>query len=122
MPRPGGPSTCPLTPLWHVTLVSAGPEHHVVVMSLHHAIADGWSLDIILREISRTYGELLRAPGTEALSPAPVQYAEAAAWQRETAPDDADFWRSHLEGTTSAYLPTDRPRPLGRPSEATRSR
>ncbi|MGA5418613.1 condensation domain-containing protein, partial [Streptomyces pseudogriseolus] len=98
-------------PLWHVTLVSAGPEHHVVVMSLHHAIADGWSLDIILREISRTYGELLRAPGTEALSPAPVQYAEAAAWQRETAPDDADFWRSHLEGTTSAGLPTDRPRP-----------
>ncbi|WP_203350690.1 non-ribosomal peptide synthetase [Streptomyces sp. S-9] len=98
-------------PLWHVTLVSAGPEHHVVVMSLHHAIADGWSLDVMLREIARTYVELLRAPGTKALSPAPVQYAEAAAWQRETASSDAEFWRSHLEGTPSAGLPTDRPRP-----------
>ncbi|MCM2515379.1 amino acid adenylation domain-containing protein [Streptomyces griseoincarnatus] len=98
-------------PLWHVTLVSAGPEHHVVVMSLHHAIADGWSLDIILREIAQSYGALLHAPGSEAVSPAPVQYAEAAAWQRETAPENAEFWRSHLAGTTSAGLPTDRPRP-----------
>ncbi|MFI1779858.1 amino acid adenylation domain-containing protein, partial [Streptomyces sp. NPDC020406] len=98
-------------PLWHVTLVEAGPEHQVVIMSLHHAIADGWSLDIILREVARSYATLLRAPGTEALSPAPVQYAEAAAWQRETAPKELEFWRSHLAGALSADLPTDRPRP-----------
>ncbi|MEU5512766.1 condensation domain-containing protein, partial [Streptomyces fungicidicus] len=98
-------------PLWHVTLVSAEPEHHVVVMSLHHAIADGWSLDVILREIAQSYAALLHAPGTEALSPPAVQYAEAAAWQRETTSKSAEFWRSHLAGTTSVGLPTDRPRP-----------
>ncbi|EGX54534.1 non-ribosomal peptide synthetase, partial [Streptomyces zinciresistens K42] len=98
-------------PLWHVTVVSTAPAHHVVVMSLHHAIADGWSLDLILREIAERYGTLLRTPDAQPLPPAPVQYAEAAAWQRATAPAELAFWRSHLAGASSAGLPTDRPRP-----------
>ncbi len=87
-------------PLWHVTLVSAGPEHHVVVMSLHHAIADGWSLDIILREISRTYGELLRAPAPKHSRPhpssTPKQQPGSARRRRTTRISGDPTWKALL--------------------------
>ncbi|MFD3921551.1 amino acid adenylation domain-containing protein [Streptomyces sp. NPDC058595] len=98
-------------PLWHVTLVRTGPEHHVLVVSLHHAIADGWSLDLAFQEVAERYGILLSAPDAEPLPPSPVQYAEVGAWQRGTAPEEVAFWRTHLAGAPSAGLPTDRPRP-----------
>ncbi|WP_330177299.1 amino acid adenylation domain-containing protein [Streptomyces sp. NBC_01498] len=98
-------------PLWHVTLVRTGPEHHVLVVSLHHAIADGWSLDLAFREVAESYGTLMHAPDTEPLPPSAVQYAEVATWQRDTAPKELDFWRAQLADASSAGLPTDRPRP-----------
>ncbi|QHY94270.1 Tyrocidine synthase 3 [Streptomyces sp. S4.7] len=98
-------------PLWHVTLVRTGPEHHVLVISLHHAISDGWSLDLAFREVAESYGTLLGTPDTGPLPPATVQYAEVATWQRDTASKDVEFWRAHLAGAPSAGLPTDRPRP-----------
>ncbi|WP_327726199.1 non-ribosomal peptide synthetase [Streptomyces sp. NBC_00487] len=100
-------------PLWHVTLVRVAPEHHVLVMSLHHVIADGWSLDLLLREIAVHYGSVLQSPTTEPAPPPPAafQYAEIAHWQRETAHTELDFWRTYLAGASAPDLPTDRPRP-----------
>ncbi|MEV7023614.1 amino acid adenylation domain-containing protein [Kitasatospora sp. NPDC093558] len=94
-------------PLWHVTLVRTAPHHHVLVMSLHHAIADGWSLDLLLREIGGLYGT---TPATPAALPA-VQYADVAHWQRAEAPAELGYWRDRLAGAPALDLPTDRPRP-----------
>ncbi|MFF7990861.1 amino acid adenylation domain-containing protein [Kitasatospora xanthocidica] len=94
-------------PLWHVTLVRTAPQHHVLVMSLHHAIADGWSLDLLLREIAGLYGT---EPAGPTALPA-VQYADVARWQRAEAPAELAFWRDRLAGAPALDLPTDRPRP-----------
>ncbi|MFI9788333.1 amino acid adenylation domain-containing protein [Kitasatospora sp. NPDC051984] len=94
-------------PLWHVTLVRTERQHHVLVMSLHHVIADGWSLDLLLREIAALYGS---EPAAPSVLPA-VQYADVADWQRAEAPAELDFWRGQLAGAPALDLPTDRPRP-----------
>ncbi|WP_229373696.1 condensation domain-containing protein, partial [Umezawaea beigongshangensis] len=94
-------------PLWRVTLVRAATDEHVLVLNLHHAVADGWSLDLVLREIAERYAAMT---GTTA-EPAPLQYADFARWQRNRAADDLPFWRDHLDGAVPLDLPTDRPRP-----------
>ncbi|GAB1511085.1 non-ribosomal peptide synthetase [Actinophytocola sp. KF-1] len=97
-------------PLWRVTLVRVATDDHVLVLNLHHAIADGWSLDLLLREIADRYGALA-AGHAEPPVPAPVQYADFARWQRNRAPEDLPFWRDHFDGAVAPDLPTDRPRP-----------
>jgi amino acid adenylation domain-containing protein len=115
-------------PLWRVTLVRAAPDEHVLVLNLHHVVADGWSLDLVLREIAERYAALADATA----GPAPLQYADFALWQRNRASDDLPFWREHLDGAVPLDLPTDRPRPaqqtyrgdtvpLDLPSEAVRT-
>jgi amino acid adenylation domain-containing protein len=97
-------------PLWRVTLVRAADDDHVLVLDLHHVIADGWSLDLLLREVAERYGALVA--GTAAPpAPAPLQYADFARWQRDRAADDLPFWRTYLDGAVAPELPTDRPRP-----------
>ncbi|WP_323380118.1 condensation domain-containing protein, partial [Streptomyces alkaliphilus] len=98
-------------PLWHVTLIRAATDHHVFVMVLHHVIADGWSLDLLLRELAEHYATASSTPAVAPPPPAGVQYAEIAHLQRETASSELDFWRSHMAGAPSLDLPTDHPRP-----------
>jgi amino acid adenylation domain-containing protein len=72
--------------------------------NLHHTIADGWSQEILLRELQAL---LLGKP----LPPLPVQYADYAVWERSQ-PDALDWWKSELAGELPPLdLPLDRPRP-----------
>ena len=114
------------SPPWRMTLIRVTPDEHVLVLNLHHVIADGWSVALVLREIAERYGT---TAGTRA---APPQYADFAVWQRQRAPEDLPFWRSYLDGAHTPELPTDRPRParqtyrgdtvpLDLPSEAVRA-
>ncbi|HEY7510304.1 MAG TPA: amino acid adenylation domain-containing protein, partial [Vicinamibacteria bacterium] len=88
---------------------------HALLLTLHHIVADGWSLAVLTREL----GELYRAhrAGGEAPLPAlPVQPADHAAWQREWLAGDVlegqlAFWRAQLADVPVLRLPTDRPRP-----------
>ncbi|WP_328540612.1 non-ribosomal peptide synthetase [Streptomyces sp. NBC_00344] len=95
-------------PAWRAVLVRL-PAHDVLLLVLHHVVADGWSLGVIARELGELY-----AGGTPPTPP--VRYADFARWQRAAlAPDrmagELDWWRSTLAGAPTLELPTDRPRP-----------
>ncbi|HLL48692.1 MAG TPA: condensation domain-containing protein, partial [Longimicrobiaceae bacterium] len=103
-------------PLMRALLVRAAAEEHGLLFNLHHVIADGWSLGILVREVSELYSAL--AEGREPhLPPLPVQYADYSVWQRRWLAGGAmerqvAFWRDQLAGAPPLLeLPTDRPRP-----------
>ncbi|WP_143230278.1 non-ribosomal peptide synthetase, partial [Actinosynnema sp. ALI-1.44] len=100
-------------PLFRATLARLGDDRHALVIAMHHAISDGWSLDILLREITSTYTALVDGRAPE-LPPLPVQYADFAAWQRTQLTDmgpSIAYWRNQLAGTTPLELTPDFPRP-----------
>ncbi|MFJ8628729.1 amino acid adenylation domain-containing protein [Kitasatospora sp. NPDC093550] len=104
-------------PLLRGRLVRLADEEHLLVLAVHHIVADGWSLDILVRELAHHYrpggGALPEAPELPEL---PVQYADFALWQHERVSGEAleaqlAHWRERLAGAPSAVdLPTDRPR------------
>nr|WP_191909864.1 non-ribosomal peptide synthetase [Microbispora cellulosiformans] len=99
-------------PLMRAVLVRVSEEEHVLLLSLHHLICDGWSLDLLLREITGHYARLAEDPaGDQAPSPAPVQFADVALWEQPVTDEDVEFWREHLAGARTLDLPTDKPRP-----------
>ncbi|HEY3480959.1 MAG TPA: amino acid adenylation domain-containing protein, partial [Streptomyces sp.] len=100
-------------PLLRVTLVRLGPAEHVLLVTLPHIVADGWSVGVLVREVAALYaGETLPA--------LPVQYADFALWQRRTLSGEAlesgiAWWRQRLAGAAAELeLPFDRPRPAVR--------
>ncbi|HEX2188134.1 MAG TPA: amino acid adenylation domain-containing protein [Longimicrobiaceae bacterium] len=102
-------------PLLRAAALRLGPEDHALFFTLHHAVSDGWSMGVLVAEVSATYGALTR--GAEpALPELPVQYADYAAWQRrwlagETLERQLAYWRGRLAGAPPVIaLPTDRPR------------
>ncbi len=103
-------------PLFRAFLLRlAGTGEHVAVLNLHHIIADGWSLGVLIREISALYAAFLAAEPSP-LPPLPIQYADFAVWQRRhlqgpVFEDDVAWWRGRLAGVPGLTLPTDRPRP-----------
>ncbi|HEY0022719.1 MAG TPA: amino acid adenylation domain-containing protein [Longimicrobium sp.] len=103
-------------PLFRVTLLRLGAEEHVLLLSMHHVVSDGWSMGVLYRELSSLYAAY--RDGRE--SPLPelaVQYADFAVWQREQLEGAAlerqlSYWRERLAGAPELLeLPTDRPRP-----------
>ncbi|MEV8437257.1 amino acid adenylation domain-containing protein [Actinosynnema sp. NPDC051121] len=103
-------------PLLRAGLVEVAPDEHVLVLVLHHAIADGPSCAVLFDELAALYAaEVAGAP--HGLPDPPGQYPDYAVWQREQAESgafaaDAEFWREALHGVpTVLSLPTDRARP-----------
>jgi amino acid adenylation domain-containing protein len=103
-------------PLMRAELVRKGPADHLLLLTLHHIIADGWSIAILLRELEEIY----RAFVSRQPSPLPeprLQYADFADWQRQRISgalldEHLSYWRQQLAGApTLLPLPTDRPRP-----------
>ncbi|NPD29818.1 non-ribosomal peptide synthetase, partial [Corallococcus exiguus] len=106
-------------PLLRALMVRMDARDHVLVVTMHHAVSDGWSVGVLLREMGALY--TARARGLAlALPPLPVQYADYAAWQRdwlrdETLAREVDYWKQSLTGAPPVLeLPTDRPRPAVR--------
>ncbi|MCR3750885.1 non-ribosomal peptide synthase/polyketide synthase [Lentzea californiensis] len=102
-------------PLVRALLVRLAEAEHVLLVTAHHVVTDGWSMGVLTEELGELYGAAVE--GREAALPAlPLQYADFAAWQRERLSGDAlrgqlDHWTRRLTGTTPLELPTDRPRP-----------
>ncbi|TMR91447.1 non-ribosomal peptide synthetase/MFS transporter [Nonomuraea basaltis] len=93
-------------PVARALLLRLGDEDHVLVVAVHHIAADGWSADVLMREVFARYDGVT--------PPYPqVGYGDYAAWQRGLEPSrrDLDFWRDRLAGLEPLDLPTDRPRP-----------
>ena len=102
-------------PLLSALLLRLAPDDHLLVFSIHHTVADGWSLGVLQSELARHYRAALRGEPT-GLPPLPVQYADFADWQRrrfqgETLERELAFWRPRLAGVPFLDLRGDRPRP-----------
>ncbi|MEP1076598.1 amino acid adenylation domain-containing protein [Leptolyngbya sp. PL-A3] len=102
-------------PLLRVTLLQVRPTESILLLTLHHIVADGWSLGVLNRELAAIYTALVqgRAPALPAL---PIQYPDFACWQRDTLQGDVleaqlSYWRSQLQGLSPLELMGDRPRP-----------
>ncbi|MGW1013606.1 amino acid adenylation domain-containing protein [Streptomyces termitum] len=102
-------------PLLRCTLLRGADGARLLVLALHHAVSDGWSLQVLIRELVELYGA--EAEGREPRLPdLPVQYADYALWQSEwlsspAAAAQLEHWRARLDGAVLADLATDRPRP-----------
>ncbi|CAM3876838.1 Tyrocidine synthase 3 [Pseudomonas reidholzensis] len=103
-------------PLLRARLLRLGAEHHVLALTVHHIVADGWSLGVLTQELSTLYPALCQGL-EDPLPPLAIQYGDYAVWQRrwlagEQLQRQADYWRQALEGApTLLKLPGDRPRP-----------
>ncbi|HID52191.1 MAG TPA: non-ribosomal peptide synthetase, partial [Anaerolineae bacterium] len=103
-------------PLFHVTLIQRGDEEHVIILTMHHIISDGWSMGILMREIGLLYSAFL-AGRPSPLPDLPIQYADFALWQRQWLQGEAletqlAYWKEQLTNCPPLLeLPTDRPRP-----------
>ena len=103
-------------PLVRWTLLRLAPGEHLLVHVEHHIIHDGWSVNVLLRELLALYRAEVSGQGA-ILPELPVQFADYAAWQREWMKGDEAraqlaFWKERLKGSRPVLdLPLDRPRP-----------
>ncbi|HEU4595055.1 MAG TPA: amino acid adenylation domain-containing protein, partial [Pyrinomonadaceae bacterium] len=102
-------------PLLRVTLVRLDAREHVLLLTFHHIIYDGWSFGVFMRELSALYAAYLKGDPSP-LAELQVQYADYAAWQRGRLTDAETqrllaYWEEQLAGSPVLELPTDRPRP-----------
>ncbi|MET0396568.1 MAG: amino acid adenylation domain-containing protein, partial [Longimicrobiaceae bacterium] len=110
-------------PLLRSTLLRLGEREHVLLLTLHHVVSDGWSMEVLVREVSALYAALSRG-GASPLAELPVQYADYAVWQRQwlsggVLEAQIGFWKEKLGGAPPLLeVPTDRPRAVGRSPRA----
>ncbi len=117
-------------PLLRVTVLRLRAQEHVVLLTMHHIVSDGWSVGVLIRELAACYGAYASGAVEPALPPLPVQYADYAVWQRQwlegvgngtQAGDHGGsplqvqlaYWRGQLAELPALRLPTDYPRPEG---------
>ncbi|HEY6806351.1 MAG TPA: amino acid adenylation domain-containing protein [Pyrinomonadaceae bacterium] len=122
-------------PLLRVLLLRTAVTEHVVLLTMHHIISDGWSMEVLVKEVAelyRAYSEHFSGPQASSpaslsteeqtktpavLSELQVQYADFAIWQRswlqgDTLGRELDYWKRRLAGApATTEFPTDRPRP-----------
>jgi amino acid adenylation domain-containing protein len=103
-------------PLLRVYLVKLADREHMLLVVVHHAVFDGWSADVMVRDLAALYGQ--EAAGVPAgLAELPVQFADYALWERDRLDGGAmeeleGYWRQALDGFETVQFPVDRPRPL----------
>lgn len=103
-------------PLMRALLARMDARDHVLLLTMHHIISDGWSAEVLIRDLGIAYGAFIH--GREpSFPPLPIQYADYAVWQRrqlegQRLDDLIAYWKQALAGAPPALeLPADRPRP-----------
>ncbi|WP_420130151.1 amino acid adenylation domain-containing protein, partial [Longimicrobium sp.] len=103
-------------PLFRARLLRLAADAHVLLLTLHHAATDGWSMGVLYRELSALYEAYADHRASPLAEPA-VQYADYAVWQREQLRGEVlerqiGYWKGRLSGAPALLeLPTDHPRP-----------
>ncbi|OYD09603.1 non-ribosomal peptide synthetase [Paludifilum halophilum] len=99
-------------PLFRLQLLRCDEKEHRLIFNMHHMISDGWSIGIMIREISEIYSKICAGTNVN-LPPLPVQYGDYALWQKEYLTDEAlknqlIYWKKQLGGEIpSLQLPVD---------------
>ncbi|HKV34449.1 MAG TPA: amino acid adenylation domain-containing protein [Pyrinomonadaceae bacterium] len=103
-------------PLLRASLVRLGPDEHVLLLTVHHIVSDGWSQGVMVREVGKLYQAFTEGKESP-LEELPVQYADFAHWRRNWLAGDVldqqlAYWRKQLAGDLPVLdLPLDHPRP-----------
>ncbi|HEX7181707.1 MAG TPA: amino acid adenylation domain-containing protein, partial [Thermoanaerobaculia bacterium] len=101
-------------PVLRAAFIRLGDAEHVLLLTVHHVVSDGWSMGILIRELGALYGAFSQGlPST--LPELPVQYADFALWQQrwmggEALAAELRYWQRQLSALASLDLPLDRPR------------
>jgi amino acid adenylation domain-containing protein len=111
-------------PLIRAALLRLSEEDHILLLTMHHIVSDGWSMGVFTRELAALYesfSEGIPSP----LPELPIQYADFAHWQREwlqgkVLENQLSYWRKQLDGISVLQLPTDRPRPAAQTFQGSR--
>ncbi|MFZ1010470.1 MAG: amino acid adenylation domain-containing protein [Candidatus Sulfotelmatobacter sp.] len=111
-------------PLFRVKLLRLASQDHVLVFNMHHIVSDGWSVGVLVREVSAIYNNFSTGQPSS-LPELDIQYADFSAWQREflsgsLLEKQLEYWKQKLAAVEPLMLPTDRARTaLQRPEGAT---
>ena len=103
-------------PLLRARLLKIAADRHVLLLTMHHIVSDGWSIGLLFREIGVIY-EAFAAGKPSPLPPLPIQYADFAVWQREVLKGpvlhrQVSYWKAKLSGMPPMLeLPSDKTRP-----------
>ena len=99
-----------------VKLLRLGEEDHVLLVTMHHIVSDGWSMGVLVREIAELYQAYEEDGEEDGWRSWKIQYADYAVWQRkwlqgEVLEEQVGYWRRELEGVGVLELATDCERP-----------
>ena len=103
-------------PLIRFTLLRLGADEHILLLTMHHIIFDGWSTGVLIDELTTLY-RAYNSGQDSPLAALPLQYADYAIWQRgwlqgEALEEQLAYWQKQLaEAPEALNLPTDKPRP-----------
>ena len=112
----GGSFDLEAGPLIRGRLIRQAEDEHVLLMTMHHIVSDGWSMGVLMKELSTLYGAFVRREA-DPLPELSVQYADYAVWQRkwiegEILEQQAEYWKRTLDGAPELLeIPADHARP-----------
>nr|WP_290226170.1 non-ribosomal peptide synthetase [Trichocoleus desertorum] len=103
-------------PLFQAQLLQLDATDYILLLNFHHIVADGWSIAVLIRELTTLYPAFLKRQPSP-LPELPIQYADFAHWQREylqgkVLASQLSYWRQQLQDLPELQLPTDHPRPV----------
>jgi amino acid adenylation domain-containing protein len=103
-------------PLFRAMLVRLSAQEHVLLATMHHIVSDGWSMGVMVKELSTLYGAYLHSQPSP-LEELPIQYEDYAAWQRkwldgEIFERQLKYWKEQLAQSEALEINADYPRPL----------
>ena len=109
-------------------LLRLGADEHVLLLTMHHIVSDGWSMGVLVRELAALYARLPRRASPRRCRRCPIQYADYAAWQRALArrarcsSAQLAYWSAAARGRAARARAADRPAaPAGADATAARS-
>ncbi|HVT17933.1 MAG TPA: amino acid adenylation domain-containing protein, partial [Thermoanaerobaculia bacterium] len=100
-------------PLLRAALIRLAPAEHVLLLTAHHMVADGWSFGVLVSELTAGYAARRGNASPAPLPELPIEYADFAVWQRERLErgeleSEREYWRARLAGAPPASrLPGD---------------
>jgi Condensation domain len=109
-------------PLLRTRLLKLAEQEHILLVTLHHIVSDGWSIGLFSDEVAGHY-EALSSGNTPALAELPLQYADYAVWKNEqtqsaAAEQHRSYWQTKLANLPNCEIPFDHPRPASKAQRA----